>query len=132
VAVAQLRLVRLMAAALVASAILFAATPTPAPVRVTLSDVFGMWITIRGNCSQGQHLFDGNGEYRMWCFDSISEGKWSLRGGNKIIVKHDPQKPAEEIITVLGFERHSGHTFLYVRYQDGYTEKWMKTGLTSP
>src|SRR5262249_52248732 len=118
-------------AALVASAILFAATPTPAPVHVTLGDVFGMWITIRGNCSQGQHLFDGNGEYRMWCFDSISEGKWSVRGGNKIVITHNQQEPAEEIITVLGFERHSGHAFLYVRYQDGYTEKWMKTGLTS-
>jgi hypothetical protein len=120
-----------MAAALVASAILYATTPTPAPVRVTLSDVFGMWITIRGNCSQGQHLFDGNGEYRMWCFDSISGGRWSLRGGNKIVVKHDPQKPAEEIIIVLSFARHSGHAFLYVRYEDGYTERWMKTGLTS-
>jgi hypothetical protein len=105
-----------MAAALVALAILFAATPTPPPVRVTLSDVFGMWITIRGNCSQGQHFFDGNGDYRM-CFDSISEGKWSLRGGNKIVVKRDPQKQAEEIITVLGSERHSGHAFLYVRYR---------------
>jgi hypothetical protein len=110
----------------VVSAILLAATPTPAPVRVTLNDVVGMWVTIRGNCSESQTLLSGNGEYRMWCFDSISHGKWFLRGGNKIVIKHDAKKPNEEIITVLAFEPHSDRTFLYVRYHDGYTEKWMK------
>jgi hypothetical protein len=113
-----------MATAL-ASALLLAATPTPSPVRMTVNDLVGMWTTVRGNCSQGQHLLSGSGEYRMWCFDSISEGRWSLRGGNKIVVKQDGKK-GEEIITVLRFEPQSDRIFLYVRYHDGYTEKWMK------
>jgi hypothetical protein len=112
--------------AVVASVILLAATPTPSPVRVTLSDLVGMWITVRGNCSENQHLLGGNGEYRMWCFDTISQGRWFLRDHNKIVVKHDPKKADEEVITMLGFEPHSDRTFLYVRYHDGYTEKWMK------
>ena len=63
----------------VVSAILLAATPTPAaPVRVTLNEVVGMWVTVSGNC-QGQHLFSANGKYKVWCLNSISEGEWSLR-----------------------------------------------------
>jgi len=108
------------------SAILLAATPTPAPVRVALNDLVGMWVTVSGDCNQGQHLLDANGKYKVWCFDSISEGEWSLRGGNKIIVKHDPKTNDEEIITVVRVERYSDHTVLGVRYQNGTREKWMK------
>jgi hypothetical protein len=110
----------------VASAILLAAIPTPAPVRVTLNDLVGMWITVSGDCSEGQHLLSANGKCKVWCFDSISEGEWSLRGGNKIIVRLDPKTSDEEIITVLRFERYSDHTVLDVRYQDGRREKWTK------
>jgi hypothetical protein len=113
-------------AVVVASAILLAAIPTPAPVRVTLNDLVGMWVTVDGDCSQGQHLFSANGKYKVWCFDSISEGKWSLHGGNKILVRLDPKTNDEEIITVLRFERYSDHTVLDVRYQDGRREKWTK------
>jgi hypothetical protein len=113
-------------AALLASVILFTVTPTPASVRVTLNDLVGMWITVRGNCSEGQHRLSANGDYTMWCFDSISEGKWVLRGGNKIVVRHDPKKAEEEIITVLGFEPHSDRTFVTVGYPGGSCEKWMK------
>jgi hypothetical protein len=113
-------------AALIASAILLAATPTAAPVRVTLSDLVGMWITVRGDCREGQHLLSADGKYRMWCFNSISEGKWLLRGADKIVVRPDPKKPDEEIITLLSVERYADRTFLYVRYQDGSREKWMK------
>jgi hypothetical protein len=112
--------------ATVASIILLAATPTPSPARVTLNDLVGMWITVRGDCREGQHLLSANGNYRMWCFDSISEGKWFLRGQDKIVVKYDPKKLDEQIITVLRFEPYFDHTFLYVRYQDGSREKWMK------
>jgi hypothetical protein len=115
-----------MTAALVASAILFAAIPTPAPVRVTLNDLVGMWVTVGGDCSRGQHLLSENGKYKVWCFDSISEGEWFLHGGNKIIVRHDPKAADAEIITVVRFERYSDHTFLYVRYQNDSREKWMK------
>ena len=73
----------------------------PAPVQVTVKDLIGMWVTVQRDCSKGQHLFGANGEYRVWCFDSISDGKWSLRGADKIVVKPDPKKPDEEIITVL-------------------------------
>jgi hypothetical protein len=72
-----------MAAALVALAILFAAIPAPAPVGVTHNDLVGVWVTVRGDCSRGQHLLSENGKYKVWCFDSISEGVWSLRGGTR-------------------------------------------------
>jgi hypothetical protein len=112
--------------AVVLSALLLAATPMPATVHVTVKDLIGMWVTVQGDCSKGQHLLGADEEYRMWCFDSISNGKWSLRGGDKIVVRPDPKKPDEDIITVLRFERYADHTFLYVRYQDGRREKWMK------
>ena len=115
-----------MAAALVASAILFAAVTTPAPVRITQNDLVGMWVTVRGDCSRGQHLLAENGKYKMWCFDSISDGEWFLRGGNKTILRHDPKTADGEIIAVVGLERYFDHTFLYVRYQDGRREEWMK------
>ena len=79
----------------------------PPAVRVTIKDLVGMWVTVRGDCSKGQHQVGANGEYRMWCFDSISDGKWSLRGGDKIVVRSDPNKPDEESITVLRFERYA-------------------------
>ena len=113
-------------AVVVASANLLAAIPTPAPVRVTLNDLVGMWVTVNGDCSEGQHLLSANGKCKVWCFDSISEGEWSLRGGNKIVVRLDPKTSDEEIITVLRFERYSDHTVLNVRYPDGRREKWMK------
>ena len=112
--------------AVVLSVILLAATPTPAPVHVTVKDLVGMWVTVQGDCGNGQHQLNADGGYRMWCFDSISEGRWSLRGGDKIVLKADPKKRDEEIITVLRFERYADHRFLYVRYQDGRREKWMK------
>jgi len=115
-----------MTGALIALAILFAATPTPAPVRVTLNDLVGMWVTVRGDCSRGQHLLVENGKYKMWCFDSISEGAWFLRGGNKINLRHDPKTADGEIIAVAGFERYFDQTFLYVRYQEGRREEGMK------
>ena len=119
-------MVKPMAAALVASVILFAAIPTPAPVRVTLNDLVGMWITVGGDCSRGQHLLSENGKYKKWCFDSISEGDWLLSGGNRIVLRHDPKTADAEIITVVGFERYSDHTVLDVHYQNGSREKWMK------
>ena len=115
-----------MAAALVALAILFAAIPAPAPVRVTLNDLVGMWVTVRGDCSRGQHLLSQNGKYKVWCFDSISEGEWFLHGGNKIIVRYDPKTADAEVITIVGFERYSDHLIADVRYQNGSREKWMK------
>ena len=115
-----------MAAALVAAVILLAAIPTPAPVRLTLNDLIGMWVTVRGDCSRGQHLLSENGKYKKWCFDSISEGDWFLSGSNKIILKHDPKTADAEIITIVAFERYSDHSVVDVRYQNGSREKWMK------
>jgi hypothetical protein len=115
-----------MAASLVAAVILFAAIPTPAPVRVTLNDLIGMWVTVRGDCSRGQLLLSENGKYKKWCFDSISEGDWFLSGSNKIILRHDPKTADAEIITIVGLQRYSDHTVLDVRYQDGSREKWKK------
>jgi|SRR5215831_11453263 len=111
--------------AVVASVILLAAIPTPAPVRVTLNDLVGMWVTVGGDC-QGQHLLSANGKYKLWCFDSASEGEWSLRGGNNIIVRFDPKTSDEEIITAVRFERYSDHTVLNSATKDGRREKWTK------
>jgi len=113
-------------AAVVASAILLGATPTPAPVRVTLNDLVGKWATVSGDCSEGQHLFTANGKYKVWCFNSISAGEWSLRDGNKILITLDPKTSAAEIITVVRVERYSDHMVLDIRYQNGTREKWMK------
>jgi len=113
-------------AVVIASAILLGATPTSAPVRVTLNDLVGKWSTVSGDCSQGQHLLRADGKYKVWCFNSISEGEWSLRDGNKIIFTLDPKTSAAEIITVVRVERYSDHTVLDIRYQNGSREKWMK------
>jgi len=80
-----------VAAALVTSIILFAALSTTAPVRVTQNDLVGMWATVGGDCSRGQHLLGENEKCKKWCFDSISEGKWFLSGVNKIILRDDPK-----------------------------------------
>ena len=113
-------------AAILASIILFTATPTPASVHVTINDLVGTWVTVRGDCRDGQHRLSANGDYTVWCFDSISQGKWFFRAGNEVVVRYDSKKADEAIITVLGIERYSDHTFLTVRYQDGSREKWMK------
>jgi hypothetical protein len=125
VAVRYLSTVRSAAVAVV-SAILLGATPTAAPVHVMLNEVVGMWDTVAGNCNHGQHLFTADGKYKVWCFDSFSEGEWSLRDGNKIIVTLDPKTNAAEIITVLRVDRYSDHVILNIRYQNGTREKWMK------
>ncbi len=109
-----------------ASLILLAAMPTPAPVRVTLNELVGKWATTSGDCSQGQHLLGENGKYKVWCFDSVSDGEWSLREGNKIVVKLDTKTTDEEIITIVRIERYSDHTVRDVRYQKGSREKWTK------
>ena len=109
-----------------ASAILLAATPTPAPVRVTQNDLVGMWVTVSGDCREGQHFLGANGKYKAWCFNSISEGDWFLSGGNKIVLRHHPKTADVEIITIVGFQRYSDHTVLDVRYQNGNREKWKK------
>lgn len=105
---------------------LLAATPMTVPVRVSMKDLFGKWDTVSGDCSQGQHLFTADGKYKVWCFNSVSEGEWSLRDGNKIIVTLDPRTSAAEIITIVRIERYSDHTVLDIRYQNGTREKWMK------
>jgi len=85
-----------------------------------------MWVTISGDCSRGQHFLGENGKYKMWCFDSVSEGEWFLHGGDKIILRHHQKAADLEIITVTRFERYSDRAFLNVRYQDGSREKWMQ------
>ena len=78
-----------------------------------------------GTAPEGEPFFD---DLRKGMKDAegISQGKWFLRGRDKIVVRHDPKKSDEEIITVLRVEPYFDHTFLYVRYQNGSREKWMK------
>jgi hypothetical protein len=115
-----------VAAALVASVILFAALSTTAPVRVTQNDLVGMSVTVGGDCSRGQHLLGENEKCKRCCFDSISEGKWFLSGVNKSCLETIRKTADAEVITVVGFERYSDYTSLNVRYQNGSREKWMK------
>jgi hypothetical protein len=110
----------------IASAVLLGATPTPIPARVTVNDLLGKWETVSGDCSQGQHLFRGDGKYRVWCFNSVSDGEWSLHEGNKIVLTVDPKTNSAEIITVVRVERYSDHTVINVRHQNGTREKWMR------
>ena len=111
--------------AVVVGVILLAAIPTPSSVRVTRNDLVGKWVTIGGDC-RGQHLFIENGKCRVWCFDSISEGEWSLRDGNKIVIGLDPKTGDTDVITIMRVERYADHTVLDVRYQDGRREQWTK------
>jgi hypothetical protein len=113
-------------AIIIASIILVAAVPTSAPIHVMVSDLIGMWVTVSGDCSQGQHLLGANRTYKVWCFDTVSDGEWSLRDGNKIVVKLDPKSADQEIITIVRIERYSDHTVLDLRYQNGTREKWTK------
>jgi hypothetical protein len=80
-----------MAAAVIASPMLLAGTPTAAPVRISPNDLVGTWDTVEGDCNHGQHLFSIDGKYKVWCFNSVAEGEWSLRNGNKVIVTLDPK-----------------------------------------
>lgn len=110
----------------VALVILLGAKPIPVPVHVTLNDLVGTWVTVSGDCDQGQHFFSANGKYKVWCFDSYSEGQWSLRDGNSMAIKYNSKTNDQEIITILRVDRYSDHTDLQVRYQDGRREKWTK------
>ena len=108
------------------SAILLATIPTAVPIHISRDDMLGMWVTVSGDCSQGQHFFSADGKYKVWCFDSFSEGKWSLRNGNQIVVTLGPKASNEDIITVIRLDRYADHTVLEVRYVDGTREKWLK------
>ena len=118
-------LVRVMLV-LLASATLLAATPTAVPIHISRDDLLGMWVTVSGDCSQGRHFFSADGKYKVWCFDSFSEGKWSLRNGNEIVVMLGPKTSDEDIITMIRFDRYSDHAALEVRYLDGTRENWLK------
>jgi hypothetical protein len=102
------------------------ARESPAPVRVAPGDLVGMWATVSGDCDQGEHFFSANGKCKVLCFDSYSEGEWSLHDGNKIVIRYNLKTNDREIITVVRIERYSDHIDLEVRYEDGRREKWTK------
>ena len=111
---------------LLASATLLAALPTAVPIHISREDLVGMWVTVSGDCSHGRHFFSAEGKYKVWCFDGFSEGKWSLRKGNEIVVTLDPKRSGEDIITIIRFDRYSDHAALEVRYLDETRERWLK------
>jgi hypothetical protein len=56
----------------------------------------------------------------------IEAGRWSLRGGDKIVITHydDPiketvsAKSRQETIRITAFEPHSDRTFMYLQFHD--------------
>ena len=114
-------------------ALLIAATTIAAPpVHLRTQDIVGDWVSLR-RCSESLYKFTSDGRYRGYCFDMIESGRWSLLGGDKIIITHydDPiketvsAKSRRDTITIVGFEPHSDRTFIYIRFHDGQ-DKWMK------
>ena len=57
----------------------------------------------------------------------IEAGRWSLRGGDKIVITHYDDileetvsaKSHRKTITITRFEPHCDRTFMHVRYPDG-------------
>ena len=102
-------------------------------VRLQPKDVIGDWISLRG-CSDSLWKFTAGAKYYGHCFDMIEAGRWSLRGGDQIVITHYDDilketvsaKSHRKTITVTRFEPHSDRTFMYVRYPDGGQDKWMK------
>ena len=105
---------------------ILAAAPATSSPHIAPRDLVGMWTTLRGRCSAGQHRFTASGDYTSWCYDTVILGKWSLRDGTAIIVHYSAGMPREEIIAISAFERQPDRTFISVRYRDGSSEKWMK------
>jgi hypothetical protein len=118
---------------LVLLALLIAITsPAAPPVRLQPQDVIGDWVSVR-RCKESLYKFTSDGRYRGYCFDMIESGRWSLLGGNEIIITHydDPiketasSKSRRDTLTIVGFERHSDRTFMYIRFHSR-NDKWMK------
>jgi len=114
-------------------ALLIVATAMAVPlVQVRPQDVVGDWVSLQG-CSKSLYKFRSDGRYRGYCFDTIEAGRWSLLGGDKIIITHydDPiketvsAKSRQDTITIVGFEPHCDRIFMYIRFHGGQ-DKWMK------
>ena len=115
--------------AIVASIILLAATPTPSPARVTLNDLVGMWITVRGDCRKVS-IYSAPTEITE-CGASIASQMASgfCVVSDKIVVRHDPKKSDEEIITVLRFEPYFDRT-ISLRPLSGWEPREMDEVMT--
>jgi len=104
-----------------------------APVHIKPQDIVGDWISLQG-CSDSLWKFSTSGKYFGRCHDVIEGGKWTLQGGNKIIVTHYDDMLRETVsskshrsaFTIQGFERHSDRTFMWILWPDGSRDKLMK------
>jgi hypothetical protein len=98
------------------------------------NDVVGDWVSLQQCPNASLEKFSFDGDYFSHCFDMLDMGRWSLRDGDKIVITHydDAEKKTissksrRETITIVGWERHSDRTFMYVRLADGRPDKWMK------
>jgi hypothetical protein len=118
---------------LLAFILLLAANTQAGTVRLQPKDVVGNWISLR-KCSDSLWKFTADAKYYGYCFDMLEAGRWSLRGGDRIVITYYDDILKETVsaklhrktITITRFEPHSDRTFIYVRYPDGTQDKWMK------
>jgi hypothetical protein len=107
-----------MSAALLATLLLFAATPSPAPV-VSPQLLVGKWRIESG----GLYHFRADGTWSCRAADMIDSGRWRLRGDRTLdlITEHAHGKTTHETIVIDRIV----HETLYVRtkYQ---REVWLK------
>jgi hypothetical protein len=118
---------------LVLLAALAAVTVTPAPVHLQPQSIVGNWVSLQ-QCSKSLRKFTFDWKYRGYCFDMLDGGRWSLRSGNKLVITHYDDitketvsaKSRRETITIIGFEPRADRTFMYVQFENGTRDKWMK------
>jgi hypothetical protein len=110
-----------------------AGTAIAAPLHLEPQNIVGDWISLQ-RCSDSLWKFSASGKYFGRCHDSIEGGRWTLQGGDKIIVTHyddmlretvSPKSP-RETFTILGFETHSDRTFMWIPWHGGTRDKLMK------
>jgi hypothetical protein len=107
-----------MGAILLASLLLFTATPSPAPV-VSLQLLVGKWRIE----NDGLYFFRANGTWECRAADMIDSGRWRLRDGRTLdLMSEDAHdKTTHEIIVI----ERVVHETLYVRTRYA-REVWLK------
>ena len=107
-----------MSVALLASVLVFTATPSPVPV--VLPQLLAGKLRLE---ESGLYLFRTDGTWECRVADMIDAGRWKLRNGHtlELIAEHFRSKPTREIIVI----DRVVHETLYVRTRFG-REVWLK------
>ena len=107
-----------MSVALLASVLLFTATPSPALV-VSPQLLIGKWRVE----NDGLYFFRADGTWECRAADMIDSGRWKLRDGHTLdlTTEHWHSKPTHEIIVI----DRVVHETLYIRTRYG-RDVWLK------